>query len=81
VDIGKKLKIARNAIGYTLERASQESRIGQSSINEFEHNKREPKFSQLSKLADVYKKKIEFFLTDKPIIEKVMLCRDKPSDE
>lgn len=81
MNIGKRLKIARNAIGYTLEKASQESHIGQSSINEFEHNKREPKFSQLSKLADVYKKKIEFFLTDKPIIEKVMLWRDKPSAE
>ncbi|MHC4806619.1 MAG: helix-turn-helix domain-containing protein, partial [Planctomycetota bacterium] len=81
VDIGKRLKIARNAIGYTLERASQESGIGQSSINEFEHNKREPKFSQLSKLADIYKKKIEFFLKDKPIIEKVVLWRDKPSTE
>jgi len=81
VNIGKRLKIARNAIGYTLERVSQDSGIGQSSINEFEHDKREPKFSQLSKLADVYKKKIEFFLTDKPIIEKVMLWRDKPSAE
>lgn len=81
MDIGKRLKIARNAIGYTLERASQESGIGQSSINEFEHNKREPKFSQLSKLAGVYKKKIEFFLTDKPIIEKVMLWRSKPTSE
>lgn len=79
MNIGKRLKIARNAIGYTLERVSQDSGIGQSSINEFEHDKREPKFSQLSKLADVYKKKIEFFLTDKPIIEKVMLWRDKPS--
>jgi len=81
VDIGKRLKIARNAIGYTLERSSQESRIGQSSINEFENNKREPKFSQLSKLADVYKKKIEFFLTDELPPEELMLWRAAPNNE
>jgi len=81
VNIGERLKIARNAIGYTLEKASQVSGIGTTSIHAFEHNTREPKFSQLSKLADVYNKKIEFFLTDKPIIEKLMLWRDKPSAE
>ena len=81
MNIGERLKIARNSIGYTLEKASQESGIGQSSISEFENNKREPKFSHLSKLADIYKKKIEFFLADKPIIEKVMLWRDKPISE
>ncbi len=81
MDIGKRLKIARNVIGYTLEKASQESGIGQSSINEFEHDKREPKFSQLSKLADVYKKKIEFFLTDELPPEELMLWRAAPNNE
>jgi transcriptional regulator with XRE-family HTH domain len=50
MDIGQRLKIARESIGYTLEKASQESGIGQSSLSEFENNKREPKFSHLSKL-------------------------------
>ena len=81
MDIGRKLKFAREAIGYTQEKAASESGIGKSSICEFEKSKREPKFSQLSKLAEVYKKKIEFFLLDEPIIEKVMLWRDKPNDE
>ena len=80
MQIGQRIKIAREAIGYTLEKASAKSGIGQSSLSEFENNKREPKFSQLSKLADVYKKKVEFFLTDKPIIEKVMLWRDEPDN-
>ena len=81
MDIGHRLRIARKAIGYTLEKASSESGIGESSISEFENNKREPKFSQLGRLAEVYKKKIEFFLTDKPIIENVVLWRDKPNNE
>ena len=40
MNIGERLKIARNAIGYTLEKASQESGIGQSSLSEFENDKR-----------------------------------------
>jgi len=81
MNIGHKIKIAREAIGYTLKKVSEQTGIGESSLSEFENNKREPKFSQLSKLAQAYKKKIEFFLTDKPIIENVMLWRDKPDNE
>lgn len=81
MEIGKRLKIARESIGYTLDKASQESGIGSSSLCEFENDRREPKFSHLSKLAEVYKKKIEFFLTDEPLIENLMLWRDKPNNE
>lgn len=81
MNIGERLRIARKAIGYTLEKASQLSGICTTSIHAFEHNTREPKFSQLSKLADIYKKKIEFFLTDTPTIERVMLWREKPQSE
>jgi Zn-dependent peptidase ImmA (M78 family) len=78
MDIGQRLQIARNAIGYTLEKASEESNIGQSSLSEFENNRREPKFSQLSRLAEVYRRTVEFFLTDEPIVENMMLWRDAP---
>jgi len=81
MDIGQRLKIAREAIGYTQTKAAQESEIGESSISEFENNAREPKFSQLSRLADVYKKTIEFFLTDEPLIENIMLWRERPGTE
>jgi len=81
MEIGKRLKIARDSIGYTLEKASQESGIGQSSLSEFENYKREPKFSQLSKLAEVYKRTIEFFLTDESLIENFMLWRDEPDTD
>ncbi|MHC4115983.1 MAG: helix-turn-helix domain-containing protein [Planctomycetota bacterium] len=79
MDIGARLKIARDAAGYTLEKASQESGVGQSSISEFENSRREPRFSQLNRLAKVYRKTVEFFLTDEPIAKDVMLWRDKPS--
>ena len=42
MNIGNRLKIARKTIGYNLEKASEKSGIGQSSISEFENGKREP---------------------------------------
>lgn len=81
MNIGERLRIAREAIGYTLEKAEKESGIGASSLSEFENKKREPKFSQLSVLAEVYRKSIEFFLTDQPITTEAMLWRERPSDE
>ena len=81
MDIGRRLKIAREAIGYTQAKAAQESGIGKSSISDFEKSKREPKFSQLSKLAEVYRKTIEFFLIDKLPAENLMLWREAPSTD
>ena len=79
MQIGHRIKIAREAIGYTLEKASAESGIGQSSLSEFENEKREPKFSHLSRLAEVYRKKIDFFLAEGLPAPETMLWRDKPS--
>jgi Zn-dependent peptidase ImmA (M78 family)/transcriptional regulator with XRE-family HTH domain len=81
MDIGARLKIARKAIGYTLEKTERESGIGASSLSEFENGKHDPKFSQLSKLAEIYKRSIDFFLMDKPLAEPVMLWRDGPSNQ
>ncbi|MBL7154472.1 MAG: ImmA/IrrE family metallo-endopeptidase [Phycisphaerae bacterium] len=79
MQIGQRLKFARQAVGYTIQKASREARIGESSISEFENSKREPKFSQLAKLAEVYKKPVEFFLGEEPIVQNMMLWRQKPS--
>jgi Zn-dependent peptidase ImmA (M78 family)/transcriptional regulator with XRE-family HTH domain len=80
MNIGSRLKLAREAIGYTLEKVEDETGIGISSVSEFENEKREPKFSQLSLLAELYRKSIEFFLTDQPITAEVMLWRAKPNN-
>ena len=81
MDIGSRLKIAREALGYTLERVENESGIGSSSLSDFENEKREPKFSQLSRLAELYRKSIEFFLTDQLPAENVLLWRDPPEED
>ena len=81
MDIGQRLKLARESIGYTQSKAAQESSIGESSISEFENSKREPKFSQLIKLAEIYRKTIDFFLTDELPPENTMLWRAEPESE
>lgn len=81
MDIGKRLKIARDAIGYTLDKAEKDSGIGASSLSDFENEKREPKFSHLSKLARIYKRPLDFFLSDEPVVEDVVLWRDPPASE
>jgi Zn-dependent peptidase ImmA (M78 family)/DNA-binding XRE family transcriptional regulator len=78
MDIGRRLRIARESIGYTQKKAAEESGIGETSISDFENSNREPKFSQLSKLAEVYRKTIDFFLTDEPFVPDTMLWRDAP---
>jgi len=79
MQIGDRLRTARNAIGYTLEKVANETGIGQSSLSEFENGKREPRFSQLSRLAQLYRRSVEFFLREEPLVENVMLWRDAPA--
>lgn len=81
MQVGDRLRIARNAIGYTLEKTAAETGIGQSSLSEFENGKREPRFSQLSRLAELYRRSVDFFLSNEPLIEGVMLWRDAPAQE
>jgi Zn-dependent peptidase ImmA (M78 family)/transcriptional regulator with XRE-family HTH domain len=78
--IGQRLKTARETIGYTQRKVSELTGVGESSISEFENNEREPKFSQLSKLAEAYKRSIDFFLTDSSPDEPIMLWRGGPEN-
>lgn len=81
MDIGDRLKKARESIGYTQVKAAEKSRIGVSSISEFENSVREPSFSQLSKLAEIYRKTIEFFFAENIPADGMMLWRDEPGTE
>jgi Zn-dependent peptidase ImmA (M78 family)/transcriptional regulator with XRE-family HTH domain len=79
--IGERLRHARTAIGYTLDKVSAATNIGQSSLSEFENDKREPRFSQLSRLAELYRRPLEFFLSEEGPVESTMLWRDPPEAE
>ena len=80
MDIGERLSKAREAIGYTQKKVFELTGISTPCLSDYENNKREPRFSDLSRLAEVYKRSIEFFLTDKLPAEPIMLWRDGPSN-
>jgi Zn-dependent peptidase ImmA (M78 family) len=53
--------------------------IGESSLSEFENDKREPSLSQLQKLAELYQRSVSFFLDSGPIAsEPVVVWRMRP---
>ena len=81
MNIGERLKIARNSLGYTQKKVSEQTGIGESSLSAYENNEREPRFSDLSKLAEAYKRSIDFFLADNLLAEPTMLWRDGPSKQ
>jgi len=80
MNIGERLKIARKAIGYTQEQVAEKAGISTSAICDFE-NGREPKFSQLSKLAEIYHKSVEFFFSETIPAEPILLWRSSPANE
>lgn len=80
MDIGERLSKAREAIGYTQKKVFELTGISTPCLSDYENNKREPRFSDLSRLAEVYKRSIEFFLADKLPDEPIMLWRDGPSN-
>ena len=76
--IGERLSAARKWSGLTLKQVEELTGVGTSSISEYESGTREPKLSQLSKLAKVYNRSISFFLEDGPPVKETVLWRQKP---
>jgi Zn-dependent peptidase ImmA (M78 family)/transcriptional regulator with XRE-family HTH domain len=80
--LGIRLKHVRDQLGLTMQQVSEQTGIGVSSLSEWEHDKREPSFAQLSALANAFSKDVNFFLSDEPLDDKeVVLWREKPSSE
>lgn len=73
--ISKRLKEARERIGYTLLQACEKSGMLACEIARFEQGQ-EPTFAQLAKLAEIYRLTTEDLMSDKPIERPKMLwCR------
>lgn len=82
MNLGERLKKAREAIGYTQTEAAKKAGLGGApAISELESNIREPKFSQLSKLAETYHKSVEFFFSENIPAESILLWRSSPVNE
>ncbi len=80
MSLHERLKHARTRAGFTLDQVSERTSIGQSSISEFEHKRREPSLSQIRRLAQAYGRSVDFFLSDAPMPREIVLWREKPAE-
>ncbi|MGO8672512.1 MAG: helix-turn-helix domain-containing protein [Capsulimonadaceae bacterium] len=80
MDIGAKIKAARNAVGLSLSELEARTEIGKSSLCEFETGKREPKMSQLSAIAKACSRPFYYFFDDREHAEELVLWRQQPDN-
>jgi len=76
--VGGKLHYARSCLGLTLSQVKQRTGLGESSVSDFENDKREPSLSQLQSLAEAYQQPVSFFLSEAPLPLQAVLWREKP---
>lgn len=81
MSISERLKYARERSGLSGSQVRERTGIGESSLSEFENGKREPSLSQLKKLGDLYRRSVEFFMSEGAIAEPVVLWRKRPPEE
>lgn len=73
-----RLRHARTKVGLTLEQIADRVGVSVPSLSAYETGQREPSFAQLAKLAKVYHRPIEFFLSEEPLPKESVLWRAKP---
>ncbi len=78
--VSERLRYARERAGLTLSQVRERTQIGESSVSEFEHGKREPRLSQLQVLGSVYRRSLSFFLADGPLPREGVLWRERPAE-
>ncbi len=78
MSIGERLRYARERAGLTLRQVVERAGIGESSLCEYENDKRHPSVSQLQVLAGTYQRSVAFFLEEGSIPREVVLWRSQP---
>lgn len=74
----ERLRYARKQAGLTLEQVAERTDVSVPSLSAYENGHREPSFAQLAKLAKVYRRPIEFFLSEEPLQPETIVWRAKP---
>jgi Zn-dependent peptidase ImmA (M78 family)/transcriptional regulator with XRE-family HTH domain len=81
MSLSDRLRYARERTGLTGSQVRERTGIGDSSLSEFENDKREPSLAQLQKLARVYRRPLSFFLSDESIPEEAaVMWREEPEN-
>lgn len=83
MNLGIKLVSAREKLGLTMDVVSEATKIGKSSLSEFENNKREPSLSQLDSLAAFYNLPVSYFMSEELALAEPagILWRNAPAEE
>ena len=81
MDIGKRLKHARERASLRQEDVAAKTDIGMSSLSDFENGKRTPRMHQLEALAKLYNRSVSFFFEEGPVAMERVLWRQKPAAE
>jgi Zn-dependent peptidase ImmA (M78 family)/transcriptional regulator with XRE-family HTH domain len=80
MEIGQRIKTARTALGLSLSDLKERTGIGESSLSEFETGKREPKISQLNKVAKACSRPFSYFFVDRESAHANVLWRLRPDN-
>ncbi|MGO8673354.1 MAG: helix-turn-helix domain-containing protein [Capsulimonadaceae bacterium] len=80
MELGKRIREARRRAGFSLAELRERTGIGESSLSEFENDKREPSLSQLGRIADACYQHIAFMLTDDLPEDETVLWRNRPAE-
>jgi XRE family transcriptional regulator, fatty acid utilization regulator len=80
MNLGGRLKNARESLKLTLAEAKAQTGIGESSLSDFENGKREPSLTQLHVLASAYRRSLSFFLAETSLLSEMILWRKRPHE-
>ena len=58
MSVSDRLKYARESLGLTMKEVEGRTGMGQSSLSAFENGVREPSFAHLTKLAELYHRRL-----------------------
>jgi Zn-dependent peptidase ImmA (M78 family)/DNA-binding XRE family transcriptional regulator len=78
VALGERLRLARERCGYKQGDVCEATKIGGSSLSEFENGKRTPSLDQLALLASHYNRPLSFFFEEGTPAKEIVLWRVRP---
>jgi Zn-dependent peptidase ImmA (M78 family)/DNA-binding XRE family transcriptional regulator len=81
MQLGQKLRSAREKAGLSQADACRRARVGESSLSEFENGKRDPSLAQLDALARTYSRSVASLVSDEPEPVTTVLWRERPSSK
>jgi len=78
--IGQRLKVARERAGLSQAEVCRRTGLGESTLSEFENDRRAPSLAQLDTLAKSYSRSVASFLADADVSQASVLWRKRPTE-